>query len=52
MINLGIKDFLIQSGMRVAQMIISPTTQVELNVFTEIKLDTDRGNKGFGSTGL
>ena len=52
LINLGIKDFLIQPGMRVAQMVISPTTQVELNVFTEIKLDTDRGNKGFGSTGL
>ena len=38
--------------MRVAQMVISPTTQAELNVFTEIKSDTTRGNKGFGSTGL
>ncbi|MDA9654859.1 dUTP diphosphatase [Pelagibacteraceae bacterium] len=52
LINLGIKEFLILPGMRVAQMIISPTTQAELNVFTEIKLDTARGNKGFGSTGL
>ena len=52
LINLGIKEFLILPGMRVAQMIISPTTQAELNVFTEIKSDTTRGNKGFGSTGL
>ena len=52
LINLGIKEFLILPGMRVAQMIISPTTQAELNVFTEIKTDTTRGNKGFGSTGL
>ena len=52
LINLGIKEFLILPGMRVAQMVISPTTQAELNVFTEIKSDTNRGNKGFGSTGL
>ena len=52
LINLGIKEFLILPGMRVAQMVISPTIQAELNVFTEIKSDTNRGNKGFGSTGL
>ena len=52
LINLGIKEFLILPGMRVAQMVISPTTQAELNVFTDIKSDTTRGNKGFGSTGL
>ena len=52
LINLGIKEFLILPGMRVAQMVISPTTQVEFNVFAKIKSDTVRGNKGFGSTGL
>ena len=52
LINLGMKKFLILPGMRIAQMVISPTTRVELNVFTEIKPDTNRGNKGFGSTGL
>ena len=52
LINLGMKKFLILPGMRIAQMVISPTTRVELNVFTEIKSDTTRGNKGFGSTGL
>ena len=52
LINLGIKEFLILPGMRVAQMVISPTTQVEFNVFAKIKSDTARGNKGFGSTGL
>ena len=52
LINLGNKEFLILPGMRIAQMVISPSTQVELNILTEIKLDTDRGNKGFGSTGL
>jgi len=52
LINLGIKEFLILPGMRIAQMVITPTTKAELNVFTEIKSDTNRGNKGFGSTGL
>ena len=52
LINLGIIEFLILPGMRVAQMVISPTIQAELNVFTEIKSDTNRGDKGFGSTGL
>ena len=52
LINLGNKEFLILPGMRIAQMVISPSTQVELNILTEIKLNTDRGNKGFGSTGL
>ena len=52
LINLGMKKFLILPGMRIAQMVITPTTKAELNVFTEIKSDTKRGNKGFGSTGL
>ena len=52
LINLSIKDFLILPGMRIAQLIISPTQQVELNVFTKITTDTSRGKKGFGSTGL
>ena len=52
LMNLGTKDFLIIPGMRIAQMIITPTYKVEINVFTEIKPDTNRGNKGFGSTGL
>ena len=52
LINLGNKDFLILPGMRVAQMVISPTYRVELNIFTNIKSATNRGNKGFGSTGI
>ena len=52
LINLGVKEFLISPGMRVAQMVISPTYRVELNIFTNIKSATNRGNKGFGSTGI
>ena len=51
LINLSEGDFLIERGMRVAQMVIAPVTQV---VIEEANLagDTPRGAGGFGSTGL
>ena len=51
LINLSEGDFLIERGMRVAQMVIAPVTQV---VIEEASLagDTPRGAGGFGSTGL
>ena len=52
LINLSIKRFIVLPGMRIAQMIISPTYKVELNIFKKIISDTNRGKKGFSSTGL
>ena len=49
--NLGEDDFVIERGMRIAQMVIAPVTQVsvaEVNEFSE----TARGAGGFGSTGV
>lgn len=49
--NLGQADFIIERGMRIAQMVIAPVTQVtvtEVSEFTE----TTRGAGGFGSTGV
>ncbi len=49
--NLGQADVTIERGMRIAQMVIAPVTQVtviEVSEFTE----TTRGAGGFGSTGV
>ena len=50
LINLGEKDFLIERGMRIAQMIIAPFTRVKLQDMETIP-DSQRGDSGFGSTG-
>lgn len=50
-INHGEEDFEIRHGDRIAQMVIAPVTQfpvVEVNELDE----TDRGEGGFGSTGV
>ena len=51
MINLGDEDFTITPKMRIAQMVISKYSRVE---FLEVENldDTERGDGGFGSTGL
>jgi len=50
LINLGRKSFVVKSGDRVAQMILSPVAKGK---FKEVKNlpKTVRGKKGFGSTG-
>ncbi len=50
LVNLGEQDFAIRRGDRVAQMVVAPVSAV---AFTEKdSLDeTERGSKGFGSTG-
>lgn len=50
LINLGEKDFIINSGDRIAQMIIAPVTQASFEIADSLS-DTDRGTGGFGSTG-
>lgn len=50
MINLGDSPFVIEKGMKVAQMLIQPLIVVKV-VETEELDDTPRGEGGFGSTG-
>lgn len=49
--NLGQDDFVIERGMRIAQMVIAPVTQVVVREVTETS-ETARGAGGFGSTGV
>lgn len=49
--NLGDADFIIERGMRIAQMVIAPVTQVTVAEVTETS-STERGAGGFGSTGV
>ena len=51
LINLGDKDFIINSGDRVAQMVIAPLIQASFSIVDELS-DTTRGSGGFGSTGV
>ena len=51
LINLGDKDFVINSGDRVAQMVIAPLIQASFSIVDELS-DTTRGSGGFGSTGV
>ena len=50
LINLGDKPFEISRGMRIAQMIVAPVTQL-LWQEQEVLSETARGARGFGSTG-
>ncbi|PYG61784.1 dUTP diphosphatase [Rhizobium sp. UGM030330-04] len=49
--NLGDSDFVVERGMRIAQMVIAPVTQVVVSEVTETSA-TVRGTGGFGSTGV
>jgi dUTP pyrophosphatase len=51
LINLSQEPFIIQRGLRIAQLIIAPLTRVTCVEISEIN-DTKRGMGGFGSTGL
>ena len=50
LINLGDEDFVIEHGMRIAQMVIAKYEQVKL-VKVDTLDETERGTGGFGSTG-
>ena len=50
LINLSGKVSTIKRGDRIAQMVIAPVHQLELEQVTELN-DTERGVGGFGSTG-
>ena len=50
LINLSKEKFIVENGMRIAQMIVSPVIQAELEEVKELP-STSRGDGGFGSTG-
>ena len=50
LINLGEKIFLIDHGMRIAQMIVAPLSRVRWSEVSKLS-ETARGESGFGSTG-
>ncbi|MBX9977624.1 MAG: dUTP diphosphatase [Alphaproteobacteria bacterium] len=51
LINLGQEPFVIERGMRIAQLIIAPVRQVVLEEVSELP-DSARDSFGFGSTGV
>lgn len=51
LINLGEDKFLIERGMRIAQMVIAPVIKARLTE-KDLATVTDRGLGGFGSTGV
>lgn len=51
LINHGQDPFMIERGMRIAQMVIQPVTQMH-PVTVETLDETERGAGGFGSTGV
>jgi len=50
-VNLGEENFTVRHGDRIAQMIISPVVQLPVEETDELS-ETDRGEGGFGSTGI
>lgn len=49
--NLGDKPYMVRKGQKIVQMIVQPYLAPELEVVEELE-DTERGEKGFGSSGL
>jgi dUTP diphosphatase len=51
LVNLGQEPFTIRRGDRIAQLLIAPVAQVEIEEVAELAV-TGRGEGGFGSTGI
>jgi dUTP pyrophosphatase len=51
LINLGTEPFVITHGMRIAQMVVAPVARVVVRRVEHLDA-TDRGQGGFGSTGV
>ena len=51
LINLSDKVFVVEKGMRIAQMVVCPVIKVSLKEVTKLEI-TERGSSGFGSTGI
>ena len=50
LINLSKEKFIVENGLRIAQMVLCPVSRATLEESKELS-DTDRGSGGFGSTG-
>ena len=51
LINHGKNSFTVEKGMKIAQMVVKPVWKVDVMEIEELS-STERGNGGFGSTGL
>ena len=51
LINHGPRPFVVEPGMRIAQLVFAEKAETELEIVTELA-ETKRGSSGFGSTGL
>ena len=51
LINLSDKVFVVEKGLRIAQMVLSPIIKAKLKEVTDLE-NTERGSGGFGSTGI
>ena len=51
LINLSDKSFIVERGLRIAQMVLCPIVKATLKE-VELLEDTERGSGGFGSTGI
>lgn len=51
LINLGNEPFEVKKSMKIAQMVIKPVIKPEIEEVNELS-ETDRGEGGFGSTGV
>lgn len=49
--NFGDSDFQVKKGDKVAQIVVAPVVQAEIEAASDID-ETDRGAGGFGSTGV
>ncbi len=54
MINLGEAPFVVEHGMRIAQLVVAPVQRVRVEAVDRLEAlgRTSRGSGGFGSTGL
>ena len=50
LINLGQETFKVEKGLRIAQMVVCPVVQAQLEEVDDLN-ETERGEGGFGSTG-
>ena len=51
LVNLSDKVFVVEKGLRIAQMVLCPVVKAKLKEVTELE-NTERGSGGFGSTGI
>ena len=51
LINLGQKNFIVEKGLRIAQLVLCPIVNAKLKEVETLD-DTKRGSGGFGSTGI